>query len=181
MLRALKRTLDPRPAPLQTPDVRVERCLNRYARAFAPATGGEQFYLQYRNRSWHVVTSGTGLACADADAGRGLLRACTALRYPTTAEPERITSPQVAADRLVRAWMRHDTIAAMQLTRDDAPIEVLFGEHAPTSSPEPIPCRPVGPGRFLCSYPLAPRAELSITAAGGASAGYEITGVEFGD
>jgi hypothetical protein len=41
----------------------------------------------------------------------------------------------VAADRLVRAWMSYDTIAALQLTRDDAPVEGLFSEHVPTSTP----------------------------------------------
>jgi hypothetical protein len=181
MLRALQRTLDPRPARSGIPDVRIERCRNSYARAYSPATDGEQFYLQYRNRSWHVVTSGTGLACTDPDAGRALLRACTALQYRTTAELERIADPQVAADRLVHAWMRHDSVRANQLTRDGAPIAALFSEQAPTNAPEAIPCRLISLGQYVCSYTLAPRAELTILVAGGASAGYEVTGVEFGD
>jgi hypothetical protein len=34
---------------------------------------------------------------------------------------------------------------------------------------------------FVCSYPIAEHAELSIFVEGGASAGYGVSGVEFGD
>lgn len=124
---------------------------------------------------------GRGLACGDPDAGRALLRACTALEYRTTAVLQRISDPQVVADQLMRAWMRHDTSAANQLTRDGAPIAVLFSHQAPSTAPTPIPCRLFSLGQFACSYTLAPHAELTIMVAGGASAGYEVTGVEFGD
>jgi hypothetical protein len=33
----------------------------------------------------------------------------------------------------------------------------------------------------VCSYPLAKHAELSVFVVGGASAGYGVRGVEFGD
>jgi hypothetical protein len=88
---------------------------------------------------------------------------------------------QVVADHLVRAWMRHDTAAAGELTRNGAPIEVLFSQQAPSTAPTPIPCRLFSLGQFACSYTLAPRAELTIIVAGGASAGYEVIGAEFGD
>jgi hypothetical protein len=163
-------------------DVRIARCRNGYARAFSPAVpGGEQYYLEYRRHAWQVVTSGTGLDCSDPYAGRGLLRACGALRYPTTNEPERITDPRLAAERMVRAWVRHDTVRAMQLGRDDGSIEGLFSQRAPASVPTGTGCRLISLGRFACSYPLAPRAELTLIVSGGASAGYEVTGVEFGD
>jgi hypothetical protein len=98
-----------------------------------------------------------------------------------TADPGRITDPQVAADRLVDAWMRHDAAAATRLTRDGSVVEALFGEHPLSTAPEVIPCRSFSPGRFACSYTLAPHAQLTIIVAGGASAGYEVTGLEFGD
>jgi hypothetical protein len=34
---------------------------------------------------------------------------------------------------------------------------------------------------FVCSYPIAERAELTIIIEGGASAGYGVSGIEFGD
>ena len=181
MLLELQKKFEGRSPSAGIPDVRIERCTNGYAHAFSPPTGGEQYFLQYLNGSWQVVVEGTGVACVDPDAGRALLRACTALEYRTTAVLQRISDPQVVADRLVRAWMRHDTSAANQLTRDGAPIEVLFSHQAPSTAPTPIPCRLFSLGRFACSYTLAPRAELTIIVAGGASAGYEATGAEFGD
>jgi len=181
MLLELQHKFEGRSPSAGIPDVRIERCTNGYARAFSPPSGGEQYFLQYLNGSWQVVVEGTGVACVDPDAGRALLRACTALEYRTTALLQRISDPQVVADRLVRAWMRHDTSAANQLTRDGAPIEVLFSHKAPSTAPTPIPCRLISLGQFACSYTLAPRAELTIVVAGGASAGYEATGAEFGD
>jgi hypothetical protein len=170
--------------------VQIARCRNGYAHVFAiPRTGpsgqatteGEQFFLRDRHGVWSDVGSGTGISCTDPDAGRSLLGACTALGYATTAHLERITSPQVAADRLLRAWMRHDTVAAGRLVRNGATIEALFSERAPTSAPVTIPCRPAGRGLFACSYTLSPHAELTVVVGGGASAGYGVTGVEWGD
>jgi hypothetical protein len=170
--------------------VEIARCRNGYAHIFAVPRQGpsahataeaEQFFLRYRHGAWSSVDSGTGLSCTDPDASRFLVAACTALGYVTTAHFERITDPQVAADRLVRAWMRHDTVAAGQLVRNGATMEAMFSEHAPTSEPEAIPCRPVGGGLFACSYTLSPHAELTVLVAGGASAGYAVTGVEWGD
>jgi len=170
--------------------VQIERCRNGYARVFAiPRTNppgqaqleSEQVFLRYLNGSWRSVSEGTGLSCSDPDVSRALLRACTALGYRTTAQLDRVSDPQVAADRLVQAWMRHDSAAAGQLTRDESPIEVLFSHRAPTTAPKAIPCRLLSPGRFACSYTLAPHAQLTIVVAGGASAGYEVTGLEFGD
>jgi hypothetical protein len=170
--------------------VQIERCRNGYARVFAiPRTKppgqaqmeSEQVFLRYLNGSWRIVSEGTGLSCSDPDVSRALMGACTALGYRTTAHLDRITDPQVAADRLVQAWMRHDSAAAGQLTRDESPIEVLFSHPAPTTAPAAIPCRLFSPGQFACSYTLAPHAQLTIIAAGGASAGYEVTGLEFGD
>jgi hypothetical protein len=181
MLQVLTSALVGRSPSAEIPDVMVVRCRNGRARAFSPATGGEQFFLQYGNGSWQVMAEGTGLDCADPDAGRALLRVCTALDYPTTADLDRIADPQAAADRLVDAWIQHDSTTANQLTRNGTPNEVLFGQSAPATPPEAIPCRLFTLGRFACSYVLAPHAQLSIIVEGGASAGYEVTGVEFGD
>jgi hypothetical protein len=181
MLQELQKKFEDRSPGPAANDVRIERCRNGYAHAFSPATGGEQYFLQYLNGSWQVLVEGTGVACADLDAGRALVRACAALGYRTTAVLQRISDPQVVADRLVRAWMRHDASAANQLTRGGAPIEVLFSHPAPRTAPTPIPCRLFSLGQFACSYTLSPRAELTIIVAGGASAGYEATGAEFGD
>jgi hypothetical protein len=181
MLQELQKKFEGRSPSPGAPDVRIERCTNGYAHAFSPPTAGEQYFLQYLNGSWQEVAQGTGVACGDPDAGRALLRACTALGYGTTTVPQRISDPQVVADRLVHAWMRHDTSAANQLTRDGAPIAVLFSHQAPSAAPTPIPCRLFRLGQFACSYTLSPRAELTVIVAGGASAGYEVTGAEFGD
>jgi len=181
MLQELQKKFEGRSPRAGVPDVRIERCTNGYAHAFSPPTGGEQYFLQYLNGSWQVVVEGTGVACGDPDAGRALLRVCAALEYRTTAVLQRISDPQVVADRLVRAWMRHDTSAANKLTRDGAPIEVLFSHQAPSTAPTSIPCRLVRPGQFACSYTLAPHTKLTIIVTGGASAGYEVTGAEFGD
>jgi hypothetical protein len=34
---------------------------------------------------------------------------------------------------------------------------------------------------YVCSYPVSQHAELSVFVEGGASAGYSISGIEFGD
>jgi hypothetical protein len=190
LLPLMQRKFDDPSAGVAIVRVQIERCRNGYVRLFAiprtnppgqPQMESEQVFLRYLNGSWRSVSEGTGLSCSDPDVSRALLRACTALEYPTTAHLERITDPQVAADRLVQAWMRHDSAAAGQLTRDESPIEVLFSHRAPTTAPKAIPCRLLSPGRFACPYTLAPQAQLTIIVEGGASAGYEVTGLEFGD
>ena len=93
----------------------------------------------------------------------------------------RISDPQVAADRLVAAWVGGDTAAARTLT-GLAVTDRLFSESPPAHAPAALPCRLVpDPATYVCSYPLAPHAELSVFVEGGASAGYSVSGVEFGD
>jgi hypothetical protein len=101
---------------------------------------------------------------------------------PTPPSPlaDRISDPQVAADRLVAAWLGGDRSAARQLT-SQAVTERLFGQAPPAHRPVARPCRLVDPGLFLCSYPLAEPTELSVWVRGGASAGYGVSGVEFAD
>jgi Domain of unknown function (DUF4232) len=107
-----------------------------------------------------------------------------ALQAPTTPTTsplaKRISDPQVAADRLVAAWVRGDRVAAGELT-SRAVTDRLFSESPPARTPVAQPCRLADLGVFVCSYPVAERAELSIFVQGGASAGYGISGVEFGD
>jgi hypothetical protein len=93
---------------------------------------------------------------------------------------DRISDPQVAADRLVAAWVRGDRVAARNLA-GGAVTDRLFSESPPSQSPEALPCRLADPAVFVCSYPIAERAELTILVEGGASAGYGVSGVEFGD
>jgi hypothetical protein len=102
---------------------------------------------------------------------------------PRTAAPlaDRVSDPQVAADRLVAAWLRGDRVAAGELA-GRAATDRLFSESPPAQRPVALPCRPVAElAAFVCSYPLAEHAELSIFVQGGASAGYGVSGVEFGD
>ena len=108
------------------------------------------------------------------------LEASPATPVPTTPRVDRISDPQVAADRLVSAWLEGDRAAAGKLA-SQAAIERLFSETPPDHRPAALPCRLADLGVFVCSYPLAERAELSLFVAGGASAGYRIDGVEFGD
>jgi uncharacterized membrane protein len=93
---------------------------------------------------------------------------------------DRISDPQVAADRLVDAWIRGDPATARKLA-SRAVSDRLFSESPPAQTPVALPCRPAGPAVFVCSYPLADRAELTIIVEGGASAGYGVSGIEFGD
>jgi Protein of unknown function (DUF4232) len=88
--------------------------------------------------------------------------------------------PQVAADRLVDAWVRGDRVAARKLAGGTV-TDRLFGELAPARTPAAQPCRLAQPGVFVCSYPFADHAELTVVVEGGASAGYGVTGIEFGD
>jgi hypothetical protein len=107
-----------------------------------------------------------------------------ALQAPTTPATsplaDRISDPQVAADRLVAAWVRGDRVAAGELTSRQV-TDRLFSQSPPARTPVALPCRLADLGVFVCSYPVAERAELSIFVRGGASAGYGISGVEFGD
>jgi hypothetical protein len=108
------------------------------------------------------------------------LEASSAPTIPTTPLVDRISDPQVAADRLVAAWLEGDQAAARKLT-SQAVTDRLFSESPPDHRPVAQPCRLADLGVFACSYPLAKRAELSVFVVGGASAGYGVHGVEFGD
>lgn len=93
---------------------------------------------------------------------------------------DRISDPQVAADRLVDAWVRGDRAAARKLA-SGAVTDQLFGESPPARTPAALPCRLADLALFVCSYPIAERAELTIIVEGGASAGYGVSGIEIGD
>jgi uncharacterized protein DUF4232 len=108
------------------------------------------------------------------------LEASTASTPPTTSRFDRISDPQVAADRLVAAWLGGDRAAARKLTRQ-AVTEQLFAESPPAKRPVALPCRLADLGLYVCSYPIAEHAELSVFVVGGASVGYGVRGVEFGD
>jgi Protein of unknown function (DUF4232) len=100
---------------------------------------------------------------------------------PTTPPlADRISDPQVAADRLVAAWLRGDREAARRVASRPV-IEQLFRSSPPAHTPPALPCRLVDLGVFMCSYTLSEHAELSIVVEGGASVGYRVTGLEFGD
>jgi uncharacterized protein DUF4232 len=104
-----------------------------------------------------------------------------ALEAATSPAGGRIFDPQVAADRLVAAWVRRDRAAANNLA-GLAVTDRLFRESPPTHTPATLPCRLVpDPAVYVCSYSIAQHAELSVFVEGGASAGYSISGIEFGD
>lgn len=100
---------------------------------------------------------------------------------PTTPPVDRISDPQVAADRLVAAWLGGDRAAAEKLTTSRAVTERLFGESPPSKRPAVLPCRLVDLGLYLCSYRLTPPNELNVWVTGGASVGYGVNDVEFVD
>jgi hypothetical protein len=100
---------------------------------------------------------------------------------PTTPPVDRISDPQVAADRLVAAWLRGDRAAAGKLTTGPAVTERLFSESPPAHKPGTHPCRLVDLGLYLCSYRLTPPNELNVWVTGGASVGYGVSNVEFVD
>jgi hypothetical protein len=109
------------------------------------------------------------------------VRALQAQTIPITSPlADRISDPQVAANRLVAAWVRGDRVAARNLT-SRAVADQLFSNAPPAQPPVARPCRLADLGVFVCSYPVAEHAELSIFVKGGASAGYGVSGVEFGD
>jgi hypothetical protein len=102
---------------------------------------------------------------------------------PATTSPGggRISDPQVAADRLVAAWLRGDRAGADNLAGLGVTAR-LFEESPPAYTPATLPCRLVPAlALYVCSYTIAEHAELSVYVEGGASAGYSISGVEFGD
>jgi Protein of unknown function (DUF4232) len=100
---------------------------------------------------------------------------------PTTPPVERISDPQVAADRLVAAWLRGDRAAAGKLATRPTVTERLFSESPPADKPGADPCRLVDLGLYLCSYRLTPPNELNVWVTGGASVGYGVSNVEFVD
>jgi hypothetical protein len=105
---------------------------------------------------------------------------------PTSTTPpgpgfDRISDPQVAADRLVAAWLIGDRAAARKVSTRQVVVEQLFAESPPAHRPVALPCRLADLGLYVCSYPLAEHAELSVFVVGGASVGYGVRGVEFGD
>jgi hypothetical protein len=100
---------------------------------------------------------------------------------PTTPPVDRIADPQVAADRLVAAWLRGDRAAADKLTTSPAVTERLFSEPPASKRTAVLPCRLVDLGLYLCSYRLTPPNELNIWVTGGASVGYGISNVELVD
>jgi hypothetical protein len=100
----------------------------------------------------------------------------------TTPRFDRISDPQVAADRLVAAWLDGDRTAAEKLTTSRAVTERLFSESPATKRPPAVlPCRLVDPGLYLCSYRLTPPNELNVWVTGGASAGYRVNDAAFVD
>ena len=112
------------------------------------------------------------------------VQAFQASSTPTTASTlrfDRISDPQVAADRLVAAWLGGDRAAAAKLTTSRSVDERLFSERPPAKRPAALPCRLVDLGLYLCSYPLGEPTELNIWVRCGASVGYGVSGVEFVD
>jgi hypothetical protein len=109
------------------------------------------------------------------------LEVSSAPTTPTTPRVDRISDPQVAADRLVAAWLSGDRAAARKVSTRQVVVEQLFAESPPAHRPVALPCRLADLGLYVCSYPLAEHAELSVFVVGGASVGYGVRGVEFGD
>jgi hypothetical protein len=109
------------------------------------------------------------------------VQALQAQTTPTTSPlADRISDPQVAADRLVAAWVRGDRVAARHLT-SRAVADQLFSNAPPARLPMARPCRLFDLGVFVCGYHVAEHAELTIVVRGGASVGYGVSGLEFGD
>jgi len=109
------------------------------------------------------------------------VQALQASRTPTGPRFDRIADPQVAADRLLAAWLGGDRAAADTLTISRSVTERLFSEPSPAKRPVVLPCRLVDLGLYLCSYPLAQPTELNVWVKGGASVGYGVSAVEFVD
>jgi hypothetical protein len=192
ILPLLKHQFDSRSGELTIVGADIQRCRNGYAHVFAisrpnppghPQYDNQQLFLRDVNGAWQSVAEGSGIACADADITAAMLRACRALDYPThttAATTPRISDPQVVANRLVDAWMRGDRVAARKLASRTVS-DRLFSESRPAQTPAALPCRLADLTVYVCSYRLAEHAELTIIVQGGASAGYGVSGVEFGD
>jgi hypothetical protein len=144
-------------------------------------------------RPGRITVAAVVLAAAAAGVGSDIARSAShpsapsppsASVAPTTRTTpslaDRISDPQVAADRLVAAWVRGDRVAARNLA-GGAVTDRLFSESPPAQTPAALPCRLADLAVFVCSYPIAERSELTIIVEGGASAGYGVSGVEFGD
>jgi hypothetical protein len=116
-----------------------------------------------------------------ASVGVQALEASPTPTTPPGPEFDRIPDPQVAADRLVVAWLSGDRAAARKVSTRPVVVEQLFAESPPAHRPAALPCRLADLGLYVCSYPLAEHAELSVFVVGGASVGYGVRGVEFGD
>jgi hypothetical protein len=108
------------------------------------------------------------------------VQALQATTIPTTPGVDRISDPQLAADRLVAVWLGGDRVAAGKLT-SQAVTQRLFSESPPAKRAVTQPCRLADLGVFVCSYHVADHFELTILVRGVASAGYGVSGVEFGD
>jgi hypothetical protein len=108
------------------------------------------------------------------------VRALQASTPPAPVPFDRIPGPQVAADRLVAAWMDGDRAAGRSVASQSV-TDRLFRESPPAKRPAAQSCRLVELGVFLCSYPLAVPNELSVWVKGGASVGYGVSNVEFVD
>ena len=113
-----------------------------------------------------------------ASVGVRALQASTATSTPPV---DRISDPQLAADRLVAAWLGGDRAAAGKLATSPTVTERLFSESPPAHKPGAHPCRLVDLGLYLCSYRLTPPNELNVWVTGGASVGYGVSNVEFVD
>jgi hypothetical protein len=109
------------------------------------------------------------------------VQALQASTPPTAPRFDRLPDPQLAADRLVTAWLAGDRAAADKLTTSRSVTERLFSEPPPAKRPGILPCRLVDLGLYLCSYPLAEPNELNLWVKGGASVGYGVSAVEFVD
>ena len=109
------------------------------------------------------------------------VQALQASTTPTAPRFDRIADPQIAADRLLAAWLGGDRAAADKLTTSRSVTERLFSEPPPAKRPTVLPCRLVDLGLYLCSYPLAEPNELNLWVKGGASVGYGVSAVEFVD
>ena len=57
----------------------------------------------------------------------------------------------------------------------------LFSNTPPARLPMGRTCRLFDLGVFVCGYHVAEHAELTIVVRGGASVGYGVSGLEFGD
>jgi predicted lipid-binding transport protein (Tim44 family) len=103
----------------------------------------------------------------------------------TTSAPagSRVAGPQAAADQLVYAWLDGDRDGARKLTTEEV-VDRLFAEQQPANTPAnrppSDPCSVSGPGRFVCGYLIAPNVYLTVNVRGGASAGYRVTGIQWG-